>query len=348
MDKEGSQPQSAVKRIMKEDKTHKNSVRLVLLALAGCIDDGNKCPSIADLADLAQVTEASVRHALAELAADNTISIDKQAGRSKKGGRTNCYIISGYSRPAPVVDPSKDLPPKVYQGTKDLPPNLLQGDEIPQGENLDPTHSQTPGTVEYARARAAGVRDSFALKEQKELKEFDTQTDSLMVIDTRATLPVSRFEDILKTASPEAIAQFPYLLAKAQPVPEQQSAPNPGSGEPLPRELEAVYAARRRPMPEGKERMAMDTLIKLHGIAGAAAMIRDCPVEDGFGSEIKNPAAWVYKTGGETAPKKPAWNLKPIAPAPAPDYSIPPGRSAFDDLLGAAVDKWLEGQHGQT
>lgn len=297
------------------------SVQKVLDSLQAASDDNGACLSVKELATQTTYSESTVRRALKALAAAGAITTQQCAGDYRNGGFTNRYCVD---TPLSVIG---DTP--LSNGV--TPPVILTPTPLSNWLPFD-TPLSFPVT-EYAHEGAAGGRDSFAFKEQKELKELDTQqTNSLKVIvpDTPAQSEDDLKRDI-ESASSQVRASFPALLEKAQPAIEHEDNP-PGSAEPpITSEVLDAYLARTGFTPTGKETESLEALIKLHGAAQTAILIRDSDREDRRGGRINNPAGWTLKT----KPIKPAWNPKPIAPAP--DYTVTEGRKALNDYLGQFI-----------
>lgn len=327
--------ESIALRIMKTDKTHKNSVRLVLLALAECIDSGNSCPPVADIADMAQVTSGSARHALAVLEEDKTITSVKQAGKSEKGGRTNCYAIAGYSDEKPDTSNSElyEKPPSENQETTEIQVGEIhQGTKIPEGESLYPERHDEPETSTVEYVRAAGEKEL-----EKELKEFALkakQTDSFATgseLEQDAPAPVLlkpvKFDATLPGLTPAEKALYEQALSKANPpTAAQQNAPDPGSGGPLSPDAYQIYRDRKLPMPSGKELIALIALIESHGETKALALVRGCSRLDKHNTPIMNPASWIRKTGDKPT------NNQFRARSHDVDRNAPPPKEYPDDM----------------
>lgn len=350
MDTAGSQPQTAVSWAFKAAKKYKTVVRFVLVALAEFIDTGNACPSHVELATNTGLARSTVQGALGELEKDGTIEHTKNGGSKVRGGKTNCYRLVGW---VPVSSPVESTP------QESIPVESVPGGSIP------PESSLSTEPAEYAPVHthesAADTRDAatrvtdLSFTEQKELKEFDATTNSLMLEDTRAVnapMTEAEIQQVMRDVSPEARPTFAYAASKAGlPTPATTNAPNPNvPAAPLPPPVDPAtdaYVRRCGYSPAGKEQVSLDALIKLHGTEKTAELIRDCDKQDWQGLDVKNPAGYVLKTGnGKT---KSTWQPKPITPAPvAPDYTVSPERRAFDDMLGEALDRYDRMRHEQA
>lgn len=309
--------ESLARQIWKTDRTHKNSVRLVLLALAECIDTGDKCPPIAKLAEMAQVTTASVRHALAELEGDKTVSIEKQAGKSEKGGRTNCYAINGYSEEKPNTsdsEPSKDLPPKTFEGKENNSVEFHQGAKIPEGENLDPDpHDKSEtDTVEYVRGDAP--EDKELLKELKEIQEIDeintknNQSISLKLEDTR-NVP-SQTEDDLKQVFEAASPEAQDLASKALAIAtgHQDNHEPPGSAlPPLSQAIKGAYVTKFAYDPTDGEEKALQRMVSKYGEPFIIGKIETARMTDKHHKRIHNPASYIETSLEDDDKPEPIW-----------------------------------------
>jgi hypothetical protein len=284
--------ESIARRIWKTDRKHKNSVRLVLLALAECIDSGNSCPAIADLADMAQVTQTSVRHALAELETDKTITIQKQAGRSEKGGRTNCYAVNSSSDSPSDAVPND--PAKVLEGTKDLPLNPLEGTKLLEGGNLAPDPAKVLEGATPAEYVRGDVREDKELKEQKEFENNPTNSLKVIVPDAPVNVP-SQTEDDLKRNFDSKEPDLQAFASKAMTAAmSDQNAPNPGSGDPLPPAVKREYLDYfGKTAVVDKEQVALLALVEKHGHDGLIAFIKVAPKVDGKTEVIRNPACYM-------------------------------------------------------
>lgn len=286
--------ESLTSQILRKDRTHKNSVRLVLLALAECIDSGNSCPPIADIADMAQVTVPSARNALAELEADKTITIEKQAGKSEKGGRTNCYAIHLPSDAKPDAAPVVNDPVENSQGNENHTVEFSQGTKIPQCETFTPDpaeNSQGHSTVEYVRGDAR--EDKELLKEFKEPAE--KQTNSLKPEDTRAQDVAPMTEADLQREFESKDADVQAFASKAiAAAMSHQDALNPGSAKPLPPAVRSAYLRHfDRDEVDEHERQALDKLLDKYGHDRLVAFIWAAPKRDSKQDTIRNPACYM-------------------------------------------------------
>lgn len=283
--------ESHTRRILRTDRTHKNSVRLVLLALADCIDSGNSCPPVAVLADMAQVTQPSARIALAELEADKTITVNRQAGRSEKGGRTNCYTINTPSTPdtAPV-DPAEIPTCNENHPVENQIVEIPKGAEIPEGGNSTPDPAEIPTGAEPAEyVRAAGDKESLSLKAKESVlsledKNKDRQTDSLQPPDnTKSVLAPVNVADDFKAASPEVQARAVQAFIRV----------NPDLADIVPKEAQDEYFTKWAYKPVGKELEALGAMVDCYGLELTVAEIKAAALVDSQRRAIRSPACYL-------------------------------------------------------
>lgn len=320
-------------RIWKTDKVHKNGTRLVLLALAESIDSGNSCPSVAELADMAQVTPASARHALAQLEADETIKVKRQAGKSEKGGRTNCYSIPAYQdnpaennkteTDASANHPMENHPPEIHQATPKQGGDFHQGTEIPEGGNSpgsSPEITVIPFTEpEISTDEYAGAAGENALSKSSPVLSSLDQTRQ--PVDTVRGDPAAQFAS---TDLPASSTIQQHNAAKSISVEGGQLKPPPNSAEPPSTtdgddaDIDGHWHTNLGPMTAGIQ-VRLSKAVSGYGMIAVKAAIDAAKLE---GARIRSPMAWIETRleGQQSEGKLPG---KEIALVPKPRTSEP-------------------------